>query len=67
MSTSNTDERSIRVLPFSGKSSDWKIWSRKFLARANRRGYKNILLGKDKVPTESEYVLATGETNATEK
>ena len=66
MST-NAEERSIRVLPFSGKSSDWKIWSRKFLARSNRKGYKNLLLGKDIVPKESEYTLAIGEANAAEK
>jgi hypothetical protein len=63
----NTEERSIRVLPFSGKSSDWKIWSRKFLARANRKGYKSLLLGKDVVPKELEYELTTGEMNISEK
>ena len=57
---------SIRVLPFSGKTSDWKIWSRKFLARANRKGYKVLLLGKAKIPTESEFTLAEAQANSTE-
>ncbi len=55
------------MLPFLGKSSDWKIWSRTFLARSNRKGYKNLLLGKDIVPKESEYTLAIGEANPAEK
>ena len=60
-------EWSIRVLPFSGKTSDWKIWSRNFLARANRKGYKDLLLGKEAIPKESEYTLAAGEANDAEK
>ncbi len=54
---SNIEERSIRVLPFSGKSSDWKIWSRKFLAGSNRKGYKNLLFDKDAIPNELQYTL----------
>jgi len=34
---------SIRVLPFSGKESEWRMWSRKFLATASARGYKEVL------------------------
>ena len=44
-----------------------KIWSRKFLARSNRKGYKNLLLGKDIVPTEQEYILTIGEENSGKK
>ena len=51
---SNTEIKAIRVLEFSGKKSDWEGWSEKFLARAKRKGYKQLLLGKVKVPTESE-------------
>lgn len=40
---------SIKVIPFSGKAVDWPVWSEKFLARARRKGYKNILLGKEVV------------------
>ena len=64
---SSLEEKSIRVIEFSGKSSDWKIWSRKFLARANRKGYKKLLLGEAKIPTEDQYTLACGEANSSEK
>ncbi len=48
-------------MEFSGKNSDWKSWSVKFLARGNRRGYKKLLIGEgktvgvDKVPTQTEF------------
>ena len=45
---------SIKVIPFSGKAVDWPVWSEKFLARARRKGYKKILLGKTAVPDEDE-------------
>jgi len=40
---------SIKVIPFSGKAVDWPVWSEKFLARARRKDYKKILLGKEVV------------------
>ncbi len=43
---------SIKVIPFSGKSVDWPIWSETFLARARRKGYKKILLGSITVPSD---------------
>jgi gag-polypeptide of LTR copia-type len=46
-------ETSIKVVLFSGKSSDWITWEEKFLARAKRKGYKDLLLGKVEVPKES--------------
>ncbi len=58
MSTQDINEKSIRVISFSGKKSDWRVWSRKFLARANRLGYKDLLEGKVEVPKESEYDAA---------
>ncbi len=36
----------IRILPFSGKQSDWRMWSKKFLARAKIQGYKDVLTMK---------------------
>ena len=38
-------ERAIRVIPFSGKNKDWNMWSKKFLARAKRCGYRDVLNG----------------------
>ena len=40
-----SEEKSIRVISFSGKRSDWRVWSRKFLAVAEKRGYKKLLTG----------------------
>ena len=37
-------EKSVRIIPFSEKKSDWRIWSRHFLATAAKKKYKNILL-----------------------
>ena len=53
-----TDLKSIRVLEFTRKIADWEGWSSKFLARGKRLGYKKLLLGREKIPTESEYVKA---------
>ena len=41
---------SIRVIPFSGKATEWPVWSEKFLARARRKSYKGVLTGKDQLP-----------------
>ena len=35
--------RSIRVIPFSGKSEDWNRWSKTFLATATAKGYREVL------------------------
>ena len=54
-----SDEKSIRIIEFSGSQSDWDGWSEKFLARAENKGYRKLLLfkknqvGIDVVPTES--------------
>ena len=43
MSASDGD-KAIRVIPFTGDQKDWRMWSRKFLARADLKGYQGILL-----------------------
>lgn len=40
-----SEEKSICSIPFGRKRSDWRLWSRKFLAVAEKRGYKKILTG----------------------
>ncbi len=50
----NKGSTSIKVIPFSGKAIDWPVWREKFLARARRKGYKVILLGKELVPDDNE-------------
>jgi tellurite resistance-related uncharacterized protein len=49
-----TDLSIIRAIPFYGKSEEWPIWSEKFLAKARHYGFKDVLLGKVKVPTTDE-------------
>jgi hypothetical protein len=46
---SNT-ERSIRVVPFSRKQKDYRMWLRKFLATSTMKGYRDVPLGKTEVP-----------------
>ena len=41
---SKEHETRITIVPFSGKHSDWTTWEEKFLARANMKGYKDVLL-----------------------
>ena len=45
---------SIKVIHFSGKKTDWAVWSEKFLARAKMRGYRDILPGKEIIPKDNE-------------
>jgi len=49
-----TDLNTIRVIPFCGKADEWPIWSEKFLAKAKRCGFKDLLLGKLSIPKEDE-------------
>eukprot|EP00956_Cyclotella_meneghiniana_P039716 scaffold177807_cov69-Cyclotella_meneghiniana.AAC.1 len=57
---SDKGEKSIKVIYFTGKPQGWRVWNRKFLARANRVGYKKLLLGDETVPTESEIKAING-------
>ena len=57
------DIKSIRVIEFSGRTSDWEGWSEKFLARGKRKDYKKLLLGKERIPTQSEYEKAVTDGN----
>ena len=50
------NEKTIRVLPFNGKKENWSVWEEKFLARAKRKGYKKVLLGKETAPKDSETI-----------
>jgi hypothetical protein len=44
----------IRVITFYGKSDEWPIWSEKFLAKAKRYDFKDVLLGKATIPKTDE-------------
>jgi len=50
-SSAEGSDKAIRIIPFSGKQQDWRMWSKKFLARALMKGYKEVLLGTVQEPT----------------
>jgi hypothetical protein len=57
-----TDLNTIRVIPFCGKADEWPIWSEKFLAKAKRCGFNNLLLGKLSIPKEDESLDELSDT-----
>jgi hypothetical protein len=57
-----TDLSSICVIPFYGKCEEWRTWSEKFFAKAGRYGFKDVFLGKFKVPrTDEDYDMESEE------
>ena len=50
--------KTIKVILFSGHPQHYKIWMKKMMASANRRGFGKILSGKTKCPTWTEYEAA---------
>ena len=48
-----SEEKTIRIIIFSGKKSDWRQWSRKFLAVAHRRGIRGYLDGTETISSSS--------------
>jgi hypothetical protein len=56
------DLRTIRVIQSYGKSEEWPTWSEKILGKARRYGFKDVLLGKFKVPkTDEDYDMESEE------
>jgi hypothetical protein len=49
------------VIPFCGKVEEWPIWSERFLAKAKRCGFKDLLLGKLSIPKVDEDIDETSE------
>ena len=43
-------EKAIRTITFSGKRQDWRMWSKKFMARAVIKNYVNVLKGTITAP-----------------
>ncbi len=60
---SKTDESyySMKVITFSGKKRDWDAWEEKFLAKAKRKGYKELLQGKLTIPVDSDVLDLDGD------
>jgi gag-polypeptide of LTR copia-type/Zinc knuckle len=46
----------IRVIPFCGKADEWPIWNEKFMAKAKRYGFKDVLTGKLSIPKADEAI-----------
>ena len=59
--------KSICVLNFLGRTTDWEGWSDTFLARSKRKVYKKLLIGKERVPTSKEHEKAVAEGSAGNK
>ena len=61
MTTKERDSADMNVknFQFSGKKADWVHWEEKFLARAKRKGLKELFLGKGEtqVPKASDGCL----------
>ena len=53
-------EKSIHIIEFSRKKTDWDSWSEKFLLHGKQMGYKKLLVstrftpGVDKIPMQEE-------------
>ncbi len=47
-------EQKVKLVAFDPEKSVWQVWSKQFLARANLKGYKEILLGNEEVPTNED-------------
>jgi hypothetical protein len=56
-----TDTNTIRVIPFCDKVEEWPIWSERFLAKAKRCGFKDLLLGKLLIPKVDEEIDETSD------
>ena len=54
-------EKSIHIINFLDKKTNWGSWFKKFLLHGKQKGYKKLLVsngsmsGVDKIPTQDEY------------
>ena len=44
--TDETEVNVMKIAKFNGKKKSWDAWSVKFLARARKKGHKEILTGE---------------------
>ena len=45
-------EQTLKVILFDGKKKNWDVWEEKFLARAQRKGYKKVIDGSAVIPSD---------------
>ena len=58
-------EEAIRVIRFSGKKEDWPYWKGQFLARAGRKGFKNVITGKEPLMSDNKISKLTDSAKKT--
>ena len=46
----SSESKSIRVIAFTGKAKDYRMWARKFISLASIKGYKGVITGKEYPP-----------------
>ena len=54
-------EKTVKIITFSGKEEDWRMFKNKFMARGKRTNklFKEVLQGKIKVPAASDVLDET--------
>ena len=67
MSDESGKEMSLRYIPFKGKKEEWDMWSQKFLAKARKKGYKELLTGKLKMKEQDDVDYEEEEEKRIEK
>ena len=48
--------KSIKIVEFNDKESEYKMWARKFILVATNRGYRDVLLGKTVEPPQDDIL-----------
>ena len=48
------NEKTVRIIPFTGEKEKWCMWSVKFLARSGIKGYHVLLTGAKKIPADDK-------------
>ena len=61
MSEESNKELSLRYLPFKGKKEEWEMWSAKFLSKARKKKYMNILTAENPMEFENPKNKTTDE------
>ena len=46
----SSESKSIRVIAFTGKAKDYRMWARKCMSMASMKGYKVVMTGKGTPP-----------------
>ena len=62
-SEKDKEETVIRVITFDGTVASWPFWEDKFLTRANKKGYGEVMLGLEPVPDAKEALDPTKATH----